>query len=73
MDGLHLLVKVIVALVFIHRLLHAPVNALFHLQDVHLAHDEPQEQVHAIGKRRRRQELLLVFKRDRQVTGHRIG
>ena len=73
LNGLHLLVEVVVALALLHLLLDAPLDALLHGKNVHLAGEKRQQVVEALLHVGLLKQLLLALDGQREVAGDGVG
>jgi hypothetical protein len=73
LDRLHLLIQVVLALALFHLPLHAAADALFDLQDVHLALELPQEMLEALADVAHLEHFLLLLELERQVSRDGVG
>jgi hypothetical protein len=73
LDGFHLLIEVVLALILLHLRFHAPADLLLDLQDVDLAFQLRQHVLQARPRLRDFQHLLLVFELEVQMRGNGVG
>ena len=72
LDGLELLAKDVLALVFAHLLLDLGVDALAHLEDLELAREQPEHLADAVLDVDRLEQRGLLVDRRVEVRGHQV-